>query len=232
MLADMRVQTFAARAIGMACAAATDRARTTGRATGRALGEASWDARAAFLTPIAKAYGTDTGHAVAELGIQVHGGAGFIEATGAAQFARDVRVTQIYEGTNGIQAMDLVGRKFADGGTAAYLLLDEIEDLARSRADATSAGLIAATGAVRSTTARLLGVPLNDRFAGAVPCLGAYARLLGTHFHALAAAADPTRELLARLAVTRMLPEIPGLLAQAESGADDLYALTEALVLP
>jgi len=224
MLADMRVQTFAARAIGMACAAAIDRARATG--------EPEWEARAALLTPIAKAYGTDTGHAVAELGIQVHGGAGFIETTGAAQFARDVRVTQIYEGTNGIQAMDLVGRKFADGGAAAYLLLDEIEDLSRTRADATSAGLIAATGAVRSTTARLLASPLNDRFAGAVPCLAAYARLLGTHFHALAAAADPTRAPLARLAVTRMLPEIPGLLAQAESGADDLYALTEALVLP
>ena len=224
MLADMRVQTFAARAIGMACAAATDRARASG--------EPEWDARAAFLTPIAKAYGTDTGHAVAELGIQVHGGAGFIEATGAAQFARDVRVTQIYEGTNGIQAMDLVGRKFADGGTAAYLLLDEIEDLSRTRADATSAPLIAAVGAVRSTTARLLASPLNDRFAGAVPCLGAYARLLGTHFHALAAAADPTRAPLAGLAVARMLPEIPGLLAQAECGADDLYALTDALVLP
>ncbi len=224
MLAEMRVQTFAARAIGLACAAAIDRARASG--------EAEWEARAAFLTPIAKAYGTDTGHAVAHLGIQVHGGSGFIEATGAAQFARDVRVTQIYEGTNGIQAMDLVGRKFMDGGTAAHALLDEVEDMARARGDATSAALIAAAGAVRTTTARLLAAPMGDRFAGAVPCLAAYARLLGTHYHALAAEADAGRAPLARLALTRLLPEIPGLLAQAEAGAEALYALTEALVLP
>ena len=224
MLAEMRVQTFAARAIGLACAAAIDRARPTGAK--------DWQARAAFLTPIAKAYGTDTGHAVAHLGIQVHGGAGFIEATGAAQFARDVRVTQIYEGTNGIQAMDLVGRKFMDGGAAAHALLDEVEDLARARADATSAALIAATGAVRATTARLLAAPIGDRFAGAVPCLAAWARLLGTHYHALAADAEPARAPLAHLALTRLLPEIPGLLAQSEAGADALYTLTEALVLP
>ncbi len=68
---------------------------------------------------------------VADLGIQVHGGMGFIEETGAAQLSRDVRVTAIYEGTNGIQAMDLVGRKFADGGAAAHALLDEIEAAAR-----------------------------------------------------------------------------------------------------
>ncbi len=64
---------------------------------------------------------------VAEIGVQVHGGMGFIEETGAAQFGRDVRVTAIYEGTNGIQAMDLVGRKLADGGEAAMRLLDEVQ---------------------------------------------------------------------------------------------------------
>ena len=61
------------------------------------------------------------------MGVQVHGGMGFIEETGAAQFARDVRVTAIYEGTNGIQAMDLVGRKMMDGGEAAYRLIDEVQ---------------------------------------------------------------------------------------------------------
>ncbi len=75
------------------------------------------------------------------MGIQIHGGMGFVEETGAAQFLRDVRITPIYEGTNGIQAMDLVGRKMTDGGEAAFRLLDEVQapprqlahDAARSR---------------------------------------------------------------------------------------------------
>ena len=70
-----------------------------------------WVSRAALLTPIAKAFGTDVGNDVAQLGIQVHGGMGFVEETGAAIFMRDARIAQIYEGTNGIQAIDLVMRK-------------------------------------------------------------------------------------------------------------------------
>ena len=224
MLAEMRLHSFAARAIGLACACASDRARATG--------DAAWAARAALLTPISKAYGTDTGALVANLGIQIHGGMGFIEETGAAQFARDVRVTQIYEGTNGIQAMDLVGRKFMDGGAAAYALLDEIDRSARAAADHSTDALIAATGALRSTTSRLLASDQNDRFAGAVPYLAAFARILGVHYHLAAAALDARRAPLARLAVTRLLPEVPGLLALSETGAADLYALTEALVVP
>ena len=79
------------------------------------------------MTPITKAFGTDTGIDVADMGIQVHGGMGFVEETGAAQYLRDVRVTAIYEGTNGIQSMDLVARKMMDGGEAAYALIDESE---------------------------------------------------------------------------------------------------------
>jgi len=108
MLMTMKAETFAARAIALCCAKAIDMTNATG--------QAEWKARAAFLTPIAKAFGTDTGMAVAEMGVQVHGGMGFIEETGAAQYSRDVRVTAIYEGTNGIQAMDLVARKMMDGG--------------------------------------------------------------------------------------------------------------------
>jgi hypothetical protein len=119
MLLTMKADTTAARGIALMTAVATDMANATG--------DAGWRARAAFLTPITKAFGTDTGIRVADLGIQVHGGMGYIEETGAAQFARDVRVCAIYEGTNGIQAMDLVGRKLMDGGEAAYNLLDEIE---------------------------------------------------------------------------------------------------------
>ena len=75
-------------------------------------------ARQELLTPIAKAWSTDVGVEVASLGVQVHGGMGFIEETGAAQHYRDARIAPIYEGTNGIQAIDLVGRKVAHGATA------------------------------------------------------------------------------------------------------------------
>ena len=94
MLAEARAEVFAARAIALACAKAGDMATATG--------DAHWQARAALLTPIAKAYGTDVGIRVADAGVQVHGGMGFIEETGAAQYLRDVRITAIYEGTNGI----------------------------------------------------------------------------------------------------------------------------------
>ena len=110
MLAAMRAEVFAARSIGLSCAVAIDMATATGAA--------DWKARAAFLTPIAKAYCTDIACEVAHQGVQVHGGMGFIEETGAAQYLRDARILPIYEGTNGIQAMDLVGRKMADGGEA------------------------------------------------------------------------------------------------------------------
>ena len=82
-----------------------------------------------FLIPIAKAFSTDIGCRVADIGIQVHGGMGYVEETGVAQVFRDVRVTAIYEGTNGIQAIDLIGRKLADSGKAANGLIDEIGGL-------------------------------------------------------------------------------------------------------
>ena len=119
MLTSMKADIFAARAIGAACAAAIDLTTATG--------DAGHKARAALLTPIAKAFGSDVGIAVSAEGLQIHGGMGFVEETGAAQFSRDVRITSIYEGTNGIQAMDLVARKMMDGGEAAGALFEEIE---------------------------------------------------------------------------------------------------------
>ncbi len=214
MLGQMRAETFAARAIALSCAVAID--------MGHATGDAAWAARAAFLTPIAKAYGTDVGCEVAQMGIQVHGGMGFIEDTGAAQFARDVRVTAIYEGTNGIQAMDLVGRKLMDGGAAAFAVLDELAGC--SGPDDLVADVVAAAAALRAATAALVAQEMNDRFAGAVPYLRAFARVLGAHFH-LIAAADPAREPLARFYIKRLLPEHGALLAQAREGAAGLYAL-------
>ena len=215
MVLSMKAETFAARAIAMECAVSLDMARATG--------DAAWTARAAFLTPIAKAYGTDTGIKVAQEGIQVHGGMGFIEETGAAQYLRDVRVTAIYEGTNGIQAMDLVGRKLADGGAAANALLDEVAGFGDAR-------LTEAAEAMRDLTAWLLEQEMQDRFAGSVAYLAAFARLLGAWAHLKAAAADPDRAPLARFAVGRLLPEATAEMAKARTGAEELYEVPDSVI--
>jgi acyl-CoA dehydrogenase len=223
MLAGMRADTFSARAIALSCAVAIDMAAATG--------SAEWQARAAFLTPIAKAFGSDVGCDVAQMGIQVHGGMGFIEETGAAQFARDVRVTAIYEGTNGIQAMDLTGRKMMDHGDAAFRLIAEVQagaKAARGDHPELSKDLWNAAEALREATDVLVGQGLQDRFAGAVPYLRAFARVLGGHYHLTAAMADAGRLPMARIAILRQLPEVAGLLAQVRPGADDLMALTAA----
>jgi acyl-CoA dehydrogenase len=114
MLMTMRALTQAARAVCYATAIALDRAE---RANDNAARQAA-NARASLLTPVAKAFSSDIGVEVASLGVQVHGGMGFIEETGAAQFLRDARITPIYEGTNGIQAIDLVTRKLPLGDGA------------------------------------------------------------------------------------------------------------------
>jgi len=219
MLCLMRAEVFAARSIALACAVAGDMAAATG--------DDAWQARAAFLVPIAKAYGTDVGSAVCDMAVQVHGGMGFVEGTGVAQLLRDVRVTRIYEGTNGIQAMDLVSRKLADGGAAAFALIDEIAQAASAvpepLGDMAQAVGVAAR-ALRDATGALVAMATVDRQAGAVPYLRAFALVLGAHCHLRAAVADPARAGLARVAVGRVLPDYAGLLAQVRLGADDLYA--------
>ncbi|NRB33886.1 MAG: acyl-CoA dehydrogenase [Rhodobacteraceae bacterium] len=224
MLISMKADIFAARAIALSCAVAIDMQNATE--------DDDWRARAAFLTPIAKAFGTDTGIDVANIGIQVHGGMGFVEETGAAQFARDVRVTAIYEGTNGIQAMDLVARKMMDGGEAATKLIDEIEahaEAARQVLPDLAEPVWQATETLREATEWLVAQgDMDDRFAGAVPYLRAFARVLGGHFHLMAAMADPEgpRTAVAQFYITRLLPEHAALLAHAQSGSGGLYALS------
>lgn len=221
MLATGRAEVFAARAIGLACAVAIDLARATG--------EADHGARAAFLTPIAKAYGTDVGCRVADMGVQVHGGMGYVEETGAAQYLRDVRITPIYEGTNGIQAMDLVGRKLADGGEAAMRLLDEVLDGAKqAQADhpTLSDQLWQGAETLREATQSLLERDMAARFAGAVPCLAGFARVLGAHYHLKAALAGGADHLaLARVHFARVLPRLSADLAEALAGGDDLTGI-------
>ena len=224
MLATMKAEIFAARSIALACAVAIDMARATG--------SESWQARAALLTPIAKAYGTDMGIRVASTGVQVHGGMGYIEEAGAAQFLRDVRITTIYEGTNGIQAMDLVGRKMMDEGAAACRLLQEVEDEAQAaRADfpVLAEDVWQAAEALREHTEWMIGQGMQDRFAGAVPYLDAFARVLGAHYHlraAKAAGRDTARGHLAAVYIRRLLPGYAAALAEAREGASGLYALS------
>jgi acyl-CoA dehydrogenase len=224
MLASMKAEIFAARAIGLACAVAIDMERASG--------EADWAARAALLTPIAKAYGSDTGIAVASTGVQVHGGMGFIEEAGAAQYLRDVRITAIYEGTNGIQAMDLVGRKMMDAGEAAFRLMEEIEaeaEAARGTLPDLANAVWSAAETLREATEALVAAGMQDRFAGAVPYLRAFALVLGGHYHLRAAHAEGgngPRTRLAAIFISRLMPEYAGLLAHLREGAGGLYALT------
>ncbi len=222
MLMTMKALTSAVRAICLDTAFSLDMARAT-----EGDEAARWAARGAFLTPIAKGFGTDMGCHVAELGVQVHGGMGFIEETGAAQFYRDVRVTAIYEGTNGIQAMDLVARKLMDGGVAAREMLAEIAATAASDA-VLGKDLDAAKDALSETLDWMLAAPeLNARFAGAGPFLRAFGLTLGGHYLLKAALAegDANRMALARFMIRQLLPQVSALCAAAREGADDLYAL-------
>ena len=124
-LGVMKAKIAAARAICLSTGVAADLAKHAATEADRKL----WKGREDLFTPIAKAWSTDVGCEVASLGVQVHGGMGFIEETGAAQYYRDARITPIYEGTNGIQAMDLVGRKLSmDGGDSAKALIADMKE--------------------------------------------------------------------------------------------------------
>jgi acyl-CoA dehydrogenase len=223
MLFTMAALTASARAICLDCALSTDMAEATG--------EEKWTARAALLTPIAKAFGTDTGCEVTSLAMQVFGGVGYIEETGIAQFWRDVRVTAIYEGTNGIQAMDLVGRKLADGGSAAQKLIEAVEETARQAAGDLGAALAAAARRLAEATGWMAAAEPNDRFAGATPYLRAFALTLGGQYLLKAALAEAAtgkengpRAALAAFHIRQLLPQVPALCDAASEGAAPLYA--------
>ena len=126
MMIDMKTRLMGARAIAMATAASADIAIASDDAEIAKQAHA----RDALLTPITKSYGSDIGVDVASIGVQVHGGMGFVEETGAAQHYRDARIAPIYEGTNGIQAIDLVGRKIKrDGGEAMRAMIAELKGI-------------------------------------------------------------------------------------------------------
>ena len=146
MLAVSKVRIEAARALTLEAAACLDRGRA---------GDAMAQARGDLLIPISKAWSTDLGVSVASIGIQVHGGMGFVEETGAAQHYRDSRIAPIYEGTNGIQAADLVGRKIIrDQGATLKALVQDIRvtlgDLAEAKGDDAAALLDAMTDGIEA----------------------------------------------------------------------------------
>ncbi|MEL6583763.1 MAG: acyl-CoA dehydrogenase [Pseudomonadota bacterium] len=223
MLLTMKTMTNAARAICLDTAFSLDMAAATG--------EMAWKDRAAFLTPIAKAFGTDIGSEVADMGVQVYGGMGYVEETGAAQYLRDVRVTRIYEGTNGIQAMDMVGRKMMDGGAAAEALLGEIEDtaIAARTTHRELADILQDQGETIATAVRwMVKADLNDRFAGAVPLLRAFALLLGGHYALKGLLAEPgnaARSAEATFFIRQILPQAAPLARAAIEGSETLYAI-------
>ena len=145
--------------------------------------------RASILTPITKGWCTDLGVSLSSIAVQVHGGMGFVEETGVAQHYRDARINPIYEGTNGIQALDLVARKLPlRGGAAINELFDEIDATASlaGEGDEALAQMASAVGSanavVRATTAKVLGQLAEnpaDAFAGATPYLTMMGQLLG-----------------------------------------------------
>jgi hypothetical protein len=179
-----------------------------------------------------KAWGTDIGVEVASLGIQVHGGTGYIEEGGAAQHLRDARIAPIYEGTNGIQAADLVTRKLAmeDGGVLAALVAEIAADASAGSPLAALADECAAIGRWMLDEASL-----DDRLAGSVPfCTMCAVAVAGWQLQRQLAAlkAESRSDAFARRkAVTvefflaRIVPEALGLAAAARAGAAGLYAI-------
>ena len=177
MLLLMRALSEASRALCYVTSAAFDHAHKALDASQRA----SAMLRAELLTPISKAWSTEVSQEVTSLGVQVHGGMGFIEETGAAQLMRDARITTIYEGTTGIQANDLIGRKvLRDQGKALSKLLDEVDETAVALADVFPAMESSLQGASRQlrqvTTFVLSRAGEQEHLASAV----AYNYLMGT----------------------------------------------------
>ena len=198
MLAEMRATTMAARLIALDCAVSLDRSRA---------GEPGAESRLALLTPIAKSWCTDRGVEVASTGIQVHGGAGYVEETGAAQIWRDARIAPIYEGTNGIQAMDLVARKLPRDLPAFLALMDEAAG-AHPSLETPAKALAKAAEQLATATPEAAG-------AAAAPFLDAAGWVLGGAWIARAAAAEPALAGDAAFFLNRLLPRAGARLAEA-----------------
>ena len=241
MLLTMRALTGAARTICYATAVALDRSLR-----GKTDAERQHaHARASLLTPVAKAFSTDIGIEVASLGVQVHGGMGYIEETGAAQHFRDARIAAIYEGTNGIQALDLVTRKLPlDGGKTVAAYIDELRaTVAAVQASnapafgATAARLTEALDSLERASQWLLAQKSSDAaLAGATPFLRLFGNAAGGCMlagQALAALRDggddSGRTALARFFAENIAVQASGLERSVTEGADSIAQADAAL---
>jgi alkylation response protein AidB-like acyl-CoA dehydrogenase len=239
-LLTMRALTRASRAICYSCAHAIDMAERGSDDERKA-----WAERASLLTPIAKAFSTDIGSQIASIGVQVHGGMGFVEETGAAIYMRDARIAQIYEGTNGIQAIDLALRKLPlSDGACVTSLLDElgatVDAVAASNNPAfgdTAARLADALDVLRSATgwmsARITAKDMQAVLSAATPYQHLFGLAAGGIWLAKSALADPAREdriTLARFMAENLIGECSALRQRVETGAASLDAAAKALV--
>ncbi|MGA0569174.1 acyl-CoA dehydrogenase [Variovorax sp. VNK109] len=244
MLMTMRAYTEGCRSMAVVAAAAYDAAHHHPDADTRKQNQAFYE----FLVPLVKGYSTEMSLEVTSLGVQVHGGMGFIEETGAAQYYRDAKILTIYEGTTAIQANDLVGRKTArDGGQTAKAIAKQIEateaELAKGSADAKAVAKRLKTAreafidVVEFIAGNTKGSP-NAAFAGSVPYLMLAGNLvagwqLGRALLAaegeLAAGTDAafmkTKIVTARFYADHILTKAPGIRDAIVEGADSVTAL-------
>jgi len=240
MLLTMQALTRMARSIAYSCAHALDMARVSEGAD-----KVRWQERANLLTPVAKAFSTDIGSEVASLGLQVHGGMGYIEETGAAALYRDARIASIYEGTNGIQAIDLVTRKLPQSGgehVHGYIaeLSETVAEVGESNLDGfarTAERLQRAIGDLTVTTRHLqqmLATGETDKaLAGATPYLRLFALASGGAYLARAALADGSagRIALCRFFAENMSGDTAPLREQVCGGGDALLAAGKTLII-
>jgi len=249
MLLLMRAQNEAMRAVAYVVAAAWDKALRDPSADERVSHQAFVD----LMVPVVKAWLTETGNEVASLGLQIHGGMGYIEETGAAQFFRDARITTIYEGTTGIQALDLIGRKVArDGGAALQAVLAQMRQTQTTAEQQSHAGIravavalghgIHALTAAGEYVATNYGKDVRAVAAGAVPFLRLLGIVSGGWMMARAALAAqkkitagdtdpfyPAKLVTAQFYAEHVLVAAQGLATEVIAGGATTLALDEAL---
>lgn len=244
MLLTMRATTEAARAIIYRNVWALDRAAKHADAEERAKAKGEAD----LLTPISKAYSTDIGVEASSLAVQIHGGMGFVEETGVAQYYRDSRIAPIYEGTNGIQALDLAGRKLmADGGAHWRALIAEMKSTAEGFGSLTAASLgelKAGIGALESAAEHLFANGFDkivDTAAAATPYLRLFGSVVGAYLLAEQAEVAAKRleagegnpsflkakRTTAQFFIEQLLPSATALLAPIKGGASCLMEMEE-----
>jgi hypothetical protein len=249
MLMLMRANTEAMRALAYSVASAHDAAQRHSDAAERAKNQAYVD----LMIPVVKGWSTETGNEMAYLGVQVHGGMGFIEETGAAQYMRDARITTIYEGTTGIQANDLMGRKIArEGGAtikAVIAMMQKTQGEAAKQQGAEFAAIAAALGrgieALQQATEYIVGNYGKDVRAvatGAVPFLRLMGNVSGGWMMARAAlvaqgkiaAGDadpffPAKIATAHFYADHVMAAVAGLAQEVVQGGASALALDDAM---